>query len=39
MNENVRVSDLKVMKSTAGYYLGRAIIEEDRITMPLIERV
>ena len=38
MNANIRISDLKVMKSAAGYYLGREITEEDRIAMPIIER-
>ena len=38
MNENVRFSDLKVMKSVTGYYLGREITEEDGITMPMIEK-
>ena len=27
------------MKSLTGYYLGREITEEDRIAMPIIERV
>ena len=39
MNENSKkISDLKVMKSAAGYYLGREITEEDRIPMPIIEK-
>ena len=38
MNENVRFSDFKVMKSIAGYYLGRDIAEEDGLAMLIIER-
>ena len=38
MNENTRISNLKVMKSLTGYYLGREITEEDRIAIPIIER-
>jgi hypothetical protein len=34
MNENTGIRDLKVMKSAAGYYLGREITEEDGIPMP-----
>jgi hypothetical protein len=39
MNENIRISDLKMIKSLTGYYLGREIAEEVRIAMPIIKRV
>ncbi len=39
MNANIRISDLKVMQSATSYDLGREITEEDRIAMPIIERV
>lgn len=34
MSEKLRISPLKVMKSNAGYYVGRSCVDEDQCEQP-----